>query len=230
MKYKKQQSIIKIRWLFCYLILFSASCNRQVNEAKPKQTSTDSFQTINNSNTILMNIVNLKSNVLSGDVVTRTGNDFTSQCLKSLNRNDKTFSHCGIASIENDSLFVYHAIGGEWNPNETIKRDLFENFCNPTENNAVGVFRHKLSTEIKYKLIEKTKTLYNKNIKFDLDFDLKTDDKMYCTEFVYKSFLYASDSVVKFNHSFIKQFEFVGVDDITVNALSTQIAMLNLNK
>jgi hypothetical protein len=225
MMYKKLQQIIKIRWLYCYLILFCTFCNMQI-----KKPNNDSLQSISSTSEILKDIISLKQKIIPGDVVTRTGNDFTSQCLKSLNRNDKTFSHCGIASIENDTLFIYHAIGGEWNPDETIRRDLFEKFCTPTENNAVGVFRCKVSNEIKNKLIAKVKSFFNKNIKFDLDFDLKTDDKMYCTEFVYKSFLYASDSIVKFKHSFIKQFEFVGVDDITTNVLSTKIAMLNLNK
>ncbi len=61
-------------------------------------------------------------------MVLRTGNDFTSESLRQLSFTDKTYSHCGIASIENDSIFIYHALGGEWNPDEKLRRDPIELF------------------------------------------------------------------------------------------------------
>ena len=180
-----------------------------------------------NLQTDLVQISQLKKLILPGDIITRTGNDFTSQSLKTLNRKDKTFSHCGIASLENDSLFVYHALGGEWNPDQKIKRELFDLFCSPLNNNMVGVYRFKLLQLQKNRLLQQAKMFYKSNILFDLDFDLKTDDKMYCTEFVYKSILKATDSLLTINHSFIKEFEFIGVDDIIHNSLCSKIAVLN---
>ena len=180
-----------------------------------------------NLQTDLVQISQLKKLILPGDIITRTGNDFTSQSLKTLNRKDKTFSHCGIASLENDSLFVYHALGGEWNPDQKIKRELFDLFCSPLNNNMVGVYRFKLLQLQKNRLLQQAKLFYKSNILFDLDFDLKTDDKMYCTEFVYKSILKATDSLLTINHSFIKEFEFIGVDDIIHNSLCSKIAVLN---
>ncbi|MEJ7673805.1 MAG: hypothetical protein WKF59_14190 [Chitinophagaceae bacterium] len=81
-----------------------------------------------------------------GDMILRTGNDFTSESLKQLSFTDKTYSHCGIASIENDTIFVYHALGGEWNPDEKLRRDPLKLFCNPEENRGFGVFSFKCNS------------------------------------------------------------------------------------
>lgn len=169
----------------------------------------------------------MKKLVHTGDIVTRAGNDFTSESLRSLNRRDKTFSHCGIASIENDTVFIYHALGGEWNPDQRLLRERFETFVTPYENKCAGVFRFDIPLPMSRQVLSMAKNYYNRQLKFDLDFDLKTDDKLYCAEFVYKSFLGGTDSLVNFHHSRIGTFEFIGVDDITLDPHCVKIAVLN---
>jgi hypothetical protein len=216
-----------IRWLCGCLIFLSTACSdnkqRQAFELNKQKILSQkiSYQKLKHT------LDSVKMLIKPGDVITRTGNDFTSQSLKTLNRKDKTFSHCGIANIENDSVLVYHAIGGEWNPNQKIKRESFEAFINPAENNLMGIYRFAILKNIKENLIKTAKKFYGSNILFDMDFNLKTDDKMYCVEFVYKTFLIASSNKITFNHSFINNFEFVGVDDITQHKLSKQIAIVN---
>ena len=109
----------KVRWPLCCLIfLFQAvpfAFNSCVSHEPLQQliiTKEDSLEKEKMLRHAFMNIAAMKKNIRSGDLVTRTGNDFTSQSLRTLNRRNKTWSHCGIASIENDTLFVYHAIGG----------------------------------------------------------------------------------------------------------------------
>ncbi len=224
MAFKK--NTLRRRWLCGCLCFFMLGCI----EKQPRNTqlhTNDSLQAIKKAMFVNAQLSLLKKNIKNGDVITRMGNDFTSQSLKELNRRDKTFSHCGIAQIENDSLFVYHALGGEWNPDQQLKRESFELFASPADNNAVGVFRLSLLPYMQEKLSKTVKNYYNRHLIFDMDFNLKTDDKMYCAEFVYKSFLLATDSAVQFNHSFIKDFEFIGVDDITMHPSSKKIAVLN---
>lgn len=148
-----------------------------------------------------------------GDLITRTGNDFTSQSLKSLNRRNKTYSHCGIANIENDSVFVYHSLGGEWNPNQKILRTYFTVFANPEENNQLGIFRYEQSDTFIKKWVAAATKFYAHQIIFDMNFDLATNDKMYCAEYVYKSLLNTKASW-NFTLSHINQFTFIGVDDL----------------
>jgi len=216
-----------IRWLCGCLIFFNISCRQNKQEQAFKQQKREILAQKISAEKLKNKLYTVKKLIEAGDVITRTGNDFTSQSLKTLNRKDKTFSHCGIANVENDSLFIYHAIGGEWNPNQKIKRESFETFVNPNDNNLMGVFRFNILKNEKENIIKTAKQFYKKEIVFDMDFDLKTDDKMYCVEYVYKSFTIASASKISFNHSFINNFEFVGVDDIVLHSYSKKIALVN---
>ncbi|UEG48697.1 hypothetical protein LK994_08615 [Ferruginibacter lapsinanis] len=155
----------------------------------------------------------------SGDLITRTGNDFTSESLRQLNQKDKTYSHCGIASIENDSVFVYHALGGEFNPDQKIRRDAIETFSEPYSNRGIGIFRFRLNDNENDNVIKVVKKLYAMGLMFDMKFDLKTDDRVYCAEFVYKSYKVGSLDKLHFNISHIKNFAFIGVDDLFLNPL-----------
>ena len=165
------------------------------------------------------NIRALKKYIQSGDLVTRTGNDYTSERLRSLNQRNTTYSHCGIASIENDSLFVYHAMGGEWNPDEKLRRDSWEIFAEPYSNKAVGVFKPTIPDAFRDSLLSIAKAHHLEGLMFDMKFDLDTDDRMYCAEFIYKVYLKASEQTIQFNRSKLGTFEFIGVDDIFLHPI-----------
>ncbi len=162
----------------------------------------------------LQQIAVLQQQVESGDLVTRTGNDFTSESIRSLNQRDKTYSHCGIAAIENDSVFVYHAIGGDFNPDQKLKRDAFSEFADPYNNRGIGLFRYNLQPTQLSEVLATVKKWYRAGIMFDMDFDLSTDDRMYCAEFVSKSFSTGTHQLIRFDSSRIKDFIFIGVDDL----------------
>lgn len=215
------------RWPYSCLLFFIISCNNSGKYESIRYSDEDLLQHSQKINNIHAALIICKQMIKPGDIITRTGNDFTSQSLRTLNRRDKTFSHCGIASIEHDSLFIYHALGGEWNPDQRLKRESYESFTDPEENTATGVFRFTIAGKMKERLITKAQKFYADKLKFDLAFDLQTDDKMYCAEFIYKTFLAATDSTVIFRHSFIGDFEFVGVDDITLDPRSEKITALN---
>ena len=209
----------KIRWPISCLIFFTMSCQSSlVTKALPPITE-DTVAKKQFIARAFTQIAVVKKMIHSGDLITRTGNDFTSQGLKTLNRRNKTFSHCGIASVEHDTVFVYHALGGEWNRDQKIRRDRFEIFTEPYSNNEIGIFSFKVSDTMLKKIITVTKDFYAEGIMFDMDFDLKTDDRMYCAEFVYKTLLKATDGKLVFPLSHIGHFEFIGVDDIFLHPL-----------
>jgi hypothetical protein len=104
-----------------------------------------------------------------------------------MNRKDTSFSHCGLVFIENDSPFVYHALGGIYNPDQQLRRDPLDSFCTPAENNAVGIYRYNLKKEQEEKLSSIVKNYYRAGLKFDLFFNYQSDEVMYCSEFVFKS-------------------------------------------
>jgi hypothetical protein len=210
---------LKIRWLPCCLIFFIYSCSQDRGYKDIHMTARDSLDKRAFIRRAFDSIYTIQHLVRNGDIVKRTGNDFTSQSLKTLNRRSQQYSHCGIASIEHDSVFIYHALGGEFNPDQKIKRESFVEFSQPYDNNGIGIFR--LSTTeypAKYS-VAVAKEFYRQGIPFDMDFDLKTNDRMYCAEFIYKTFLLAYPGRIKFPVSHINTFEFIGVDDLFLHPL-----------
>jgi len=210
-----------------YFLLFMLSCiNLMCFHEKPaKEVEVISHQTAQNSNHALQ-ILSLKKKAKNGDLVTRTGNDFTSQSLKTLNRRNKTFSHCGIVHIENDTVFVYHALGGEWNPNQKLRKDPFEEFADPVSNNLIGLFRYNLPRKELHKMVEVADSLYQIAIPFDMDFSLDTKDKMYCAEFVLYCLQEASPLLSDLPLSQINDFIFVGVDDLFLQKICEPVGVI----
>ena len=155
--------------------------------------------------------------IKTGDMITRLGIDITSEMIRQLNQHDQSFSHCGIASIEQDTVFIYHAIGGEFNPNQKLKREPLYSFCHPSENKAIGLFEIAMAPETSKKLITIVQETYKKGTPFDMNFDYSTDDKLYCAEFVSKSFSRAMKDSSWFSFSRKDNFQYVAIDNLFSN-------------
>jgi len=130
--------------------------------------------------------------IREGDLVLRCGNDFTSESLRDFSQEEKLYSHSGIALINDGVIYVYSNMAGDLNPDEIMRRDNVDSFLNPSNNVAAGVYRYDLSEEE----LEKLKTIvsdhYINKLQFDMNFDLSTDNKMYCAEMIAKSVEQAS--------------------------------------
>ncbi|MEP6676022.1 MAG: hypothetical protein ABJA78_12750 [Ferruginibacter sp.] len=179
----------------------------------------DSLNEIRKNATALKAIDSLRPLIHTGDLILRTGNDFTSESLRSLNQRDQRFSHCGIASIEHDSIVVYHAIGGDFNPDEKIRRDALEIFGDPQTNKTIAVYHYLLPDTLLQSITTTARLFYRMGIRFDMQFDLQSNDRMYCAEFVYKTLRLGSKGKLQFDISHIKDFRFVGVDDLFLQPL-----------
>ena len=211
------------------LLLFLAvswQCRQQQNLSPLKTSKLDVLQEKIVLQSAVLKIDSVQKIIETGDLITRTGNDFTSQSLKTLNQRNKTYSHCGIALVKGDSVFIYHALGGEWNPNQKILRQSLLEFTDPVNNNSFGVFRFLLPKEIKQKWVAAAEDFYKKEISFDMAFNLDTNDKMYCAEYVYKCFL-AANPALKFNISHINDFRFIGVDDLFLQEYCRPVTEIN---
>lgn len=205
------------RWPLCCLLFYAFSC---INPKEKKISSIlkkDSFTEELITSKAFKQIHEVKDLVISGDLILRTGKDFTSELMRRLSQRDKTYSHCGIASWENDTLFVYHMLGGEWNPDQKLRRDSFELFCNPYENRGFGVFRYKINTLQEKNIINQTHQYYQQGVMFDMKFDLSTDDRMYCSEFIYKTVEKAAGDSIKLNTTTLDNIQFVAVDNLFFN-------------
>jgi Permuted papain-like amidase enzyme, YaeF/YiiX, C92 family len=172
---------------FLFLLFICIACKQSKKERVPP--APDPKKMAENYNRIQQ----LKIVMQSGDMIFRNGNDEVSQAARSFNRKDTSFSHCGLVFIENDSPFVYHALGGSYNPSQKLLRQPLDSFCNPAENNAIGIYRYPLNTAQLTGLQQAVHAYHKAGIKFDLFFNYLSDDEMYCAEFVFKSLNKAVD-------------------------------------
>lgn len=128
----------------------------------------------------------------TGDLVVRRGDDMTSYMLSRLNKREDKYSHCGIAVIEAGVPYIYHSIGGEDNPDEKMRKESAEYWFSPANNLAFGIYRYDMSDSRISSLIHHIDSLYQSGVMFDMDFDMSTDERLYCSEMIYKSVLAAT--------------------------------------
>lgn len=181
------------------------SKTKSQTENKSPQSIAESFRIIDSSQSL----------VKTGDLILRTGRDFTSNLLRNLSLTDKTYSHCGIAAWEDNTLYVYHIIGGEGNPDGKVRKDSFSFFCNPYENLGFGVFRYDLTKQKLSDVMRRAHGFYDRDIRFDMNFDLATDSEMYCSEFVYKALMKSGIDYIPLTIAENKKY--VAIDNLYLN-------------
>jgi hypothetical protein len=129
----------------------------------------------------------VKDSIREGDLVLRCGNDMTSQSLRDFSQVEKLYSHSGIALMHNGEMLIYSNMAGDINPDEVMRRDNLDSFLTPANNIAAGVYRYDLTAEELEKLKSIVEVHYVNKLQFDMNFDLSTNNKMYCAEMIAKS-------------------------------------------
>jgi Permuted papain-like amidase enzyme, YaeF/YiiX, C92 family len=164
-----------------------------------------------------------KKLIQNGDVVFRNGIDEVSRAARTMNRADTSYSHCGLVFIENDTAFVYHALGGSYNPSQKLRREPIDSFCTPKDHDRFGLYRYNMTSVMAGKLRTIVSDYYKAGLRFDLFFNFFSDDKMYCSEFVFKSLNKAyNDSLNKYIHTDTVPFG-IALDDIFLNEHSKEV-------
>lgn len=161
-----------------------------------------------------------------GDLITRTGNDITSRQLCLLSQKDPTYSHIGIAWKENGHFFVYHAIGDEFHPDAPLRKDSVENFISPTQNLGFGIFRFYLSTKEKEALHARLLNAFATKLPYDMLFDLTTDNRQYCSEFVAKAIENTLHRPHLFSTYHLAGKEYIAADNIFLQSSCQEIIRL----
>jgi hypothetical protein len=162
----------------------------------------------------------------NGDLVLRTGSDVTSYIFSQMNLTDKTYSHCGIVLIENGYPFIYHCIGGEDNPDQKLRRDSASFWFSPANNLGFAIGRYELDGTQLTDLTHLVKEWYKKKVRFDMSFDLQSDDRFYCAEFVYKVMNAAVKDPAFITPVRLFGYRYVGIDNLFINGRTTLICQV----
>jgi Permuted papain-like amidase enzyme, YaeF/YiiX, C92 family len=169
--------------LSCLIIVAIISCNENARfptvQIPPNVISADTIQ---------QHIDSLKKICQSGDLVVRLGDDFISDRIRYLSVTDHSYSHAGIVVIHNNEKMVCNIYPDDFNTNaDTVRYDIIDSFLNKRTNLKCALYRYDLSDNEKINLKEQLNFYHKKKIHFDKKYDLKTDDKIYCTEMIYKA-------------------------------------------
>ncbi len=146
------------------------------------------------------NIVALKKNAISGDLIVRMTDDLISEQIKFLNEKEKIYSHAGIVIIKNNQPFVCN-ISPNDPDNDTIQIVPVDSFINPVKNLKCALYRYDLSQAEKDSLSRILLKYKNDDVRFDWLYDLNTNDKMYCAELIDKALQRATNKRIDFKES-----------------------------
>ena len=187
----------------------------------------------------LFNIKEARLLLKDGDLVTRSDDDFESLTLQNFSQKDRTYSHSGIAFKEDSSFMIYHCMAGLENPNGACRKEPFDSFVNPVKKTGFGIFQYQLSTAEMERLHLVLQQNYQSKKPFDMSFNLKSDDSLYCSEMISKGLQHATNGRIKIPTSFLhnfkpkimgyqpgrffKKFEYIGIDDLYMNPFCKEI-------
>lgn len=129
-------------------------------------------------NTIDYNTIN------NGDVVLRCGRSVESYAVY-LTDNKTEYTHIGIIKIENSKPFVIHVVPSK--SNLVLKEEL-ATFLNSKNASRFTIYRPSLNPQILAKVTAEAQRFYLLKYAFDNEYDLNTNQKLYCTELVLKAF------------------------------------------
>lgn len=205
--------------LSCGLLFIMNGCHPGKNHTIPQPNKDNTANAAHNDSCIHL--------LHNGDIVLRTGNDDISNVFRHLNTHNQTYSHAGIVWIEQGYPFVYHSIGGADNPNERLRRDSLKTFISMRHNSGWAIVRYPFDSTQLIALHKIVSGFYDRKVMFDNNFDLNSDDKFYCSEFVFKSITKAVADTGYLPVSVHNGKRFVGVDDLFENKHAQTICELH---
>lgn len=118
----------------------------------------------------------------SGMLICRLGNGFFSNQFRKVASAEQKFSHIGMLSIENDSVFVYHSEASELTGIGSVKREEIHHFLRGIQ--TFEFFQFKYPDSITAQIVGEIKKYHTLKTPFDLEFNSSNDDKLYCTELI----------------------------------------------
>jgi len=173
------------------LIIIIAGCN-SVASNKVKTALTIHVKDEPGINSQLDSIVKI---VEEGNIIFRGGTDIESSIIRDFSKQDKLFSHCGIIRKNSSQRFVVtHILGGTTNPEGGILDESIEQFLIYPQNESAGVYELELSDKELHKIYFFIDSMKDRNVIFDLRFNLYSKDKLYCTELLIDALCYAKNN------------------------------------
>lgn len=168
-------------WWTCLLMTIT-SCGAD-QPAPPEEALIDVGQMRSYNDSL---IADIRPRIHSGDLILRTGRDFSSEQVQDMSKEDKSYSHGGIALVENGEILIYHVEPDFYYKNDKVRKEPLDSFIALHHNKGFALARYDLTDAEISSLLGFMETQYQNQVSFDIGFDLKSNDKMYCSEMIMK--------------------------------------------
>ncbi|MGB8192904.1 MAG: hypothetical protein WCF67_13330, partial [Chitinophagaceae bacterium] len=189
---KSRITFMKFQLWQLMLIMMLAACNGNNNASTSEEDNLGIKSATEKREANLAMIAELKSTVEDGDLVLRSGTDFSSEQVKLFSRKDQTYSHGGIAFHDSGDVYIYHIVPDYLRITNKARKEKLDSFCNPSQNTALGLARYNIDSAEKMIFRDYLVMQYNRKVPFDPMFDLTNDDSMYCSEMIRNGLILAT--------------------------------------
>jgi hypothetical protein len=188
-------------WLYSFIAAMALmACGAGNNRPLPSDPKQEAIEK-NNRNLVLL--AQAKKMIQTGDLLLRGGLDFSSRFVKILNKKDTSYSHAGIAMIDSGRILVYHIIPDHTHTNDRVRLEKIDDFWRTDDNNNFAIARFKTDTAETVSFLNYLKQQYNQKVRFDMDFQLKTDNELYCSEMIAKGIYMATKKRISIQSEFL---------------------------
>jgi hypothetical protein len=187
-------------YILSFLISFIIiSCNENVHfptvDLTPQQSVKDTIQ---------QHIDSLKKICQPGDLVVRLGDDFISDRIRYLSVRDHSYSHAGIIVTHDNKKMVCNIYPDDFVIGaDTVRYDIIDSFLNRKTNLTCALYRYDLNDSEKINFQEELDSYHKREIHFDKKYDLNTDDKIYCSEMIYKALKKVTNNRIVIAQSYV---------------------------
>jgi len=191
-------------FVFVILVLFS-SCNKSTKDNK-------------------IEFDNKK--VENGFLICRLGNGYFSNYFRKYASKEQKYSHIGIISKENDSIYVYHSEASEFTGVGYVKKERLSFFLKEIQ--IFDFYEFNFPDSTKTNILNSIKGYYERNTPFDLNFNSFNDNELYCTELIATSINNnVSDSIKIIPSLLLNGKKLYSLDDIYQNKNVRKITFAN---
>jgi hypothetical protein len=150
-----------------------------------------------------------------GDIVFRRGSGFVSEIARNFSEKDKRYSHVGILAKTDAGVIVVHSLfDSDKRYNGVVKEELAEYLKGIDE---WAVYRVNENRVIRDKIASLALAASDIGILFDDEYNLETESKLYCTEFVLKMVNIASKEQIILPKTNRLGKLFISISDVYVN-------------
>lgn len=130
-----------------------------------------------------------REQVRAADLLFRRGRGLLTQAVLAV-ESSSAYSHVGVVVVRPAGLFVVHSVPDE-PPGDpgSVRAEPLETFTAPERAEALGLYRvQKLAGDTPRRVAALAEGAALRRLPFDPDFDLASQDRVYCTEFVWRIF------------------------------------------